>query len=153
METNCVSYENLMGSLREISRSKHVNPTMHHYADESVKFLQKHPKTSELLEEALSNTPCKDIAEIVQRLAAGRRDLVIADEAIKLEKGLSFYSREIEKAANMAANTVEGVGIIVGTEISSSWKSFKENVYYGATGAGVLAALVLAALAVKWYRK
>jgi|GEM_PF-4237730 hypothetical protein len=110
MTPNCISYEKLLGALNEISQSPKVDPYVRRYAREAIDGLKDHPKAMELLKEGLSNASCSDIAQVVQSLGAGVRDVAIASNSMELRYDLSHAFNQISKAANKFGNAADNLG-------------------------------------------
>ena len=96
MVGQCITYDNLVGSLRELSESNLIVPEARAYAKGALDFLNQNPKTVQLLKESLPNASCSDIAQLANAFVQGHRDLVVARGVDDLLGSLPFVYRRPE---------------------------------------------------------
>lgn len=80
----CTSYDKLTAAISELAKSDKVDPKVRFYASETDYVLKHNPKTAKLLEEAVSNSTCGDLAQIAESFSAVARDIAVAEGAIQL---------------------------------------------------------------------
>ena len=137
---NCVSYKNVRASLDELARSQKIDPTVSRIASDADYILKHHPKTAKLVEEAISNASCKDIAQIVESVITGLRDDAIRQTANQVSHEVNYAGRKIEKFVGEVKSGI----VYAGREVESAYKEFKrkaEIASYGIIAVGVALAL------------
>lgn len=174
MTTNCVSYENVMGALGELSRSKYADPMAKATAKQTVEFLAQNPKTAKLLEEGLSNASCSDLAQVVQSLGTGVRDAAIAFNAFELRRELrhdlhdylgelSRTTREVGKASRDLGQAAQEIGKAVkfttetvgyaGRKLEKGYDRFDSVLTGAGYASAILSATILLAVGVTYGRR
>ena len=120
MPNQCISYESLIGSMREMANNPNINLRTREILSNTVQYLNQNPKTAQLTKEALSNMSCTDVAEIGQKVAAGYKDITA---------GMAT-----ERTSGIVVQTAKGIDHIVGDISLFIDRNLGYNPTYGTAG-------------------
>ncbi|MBI2124686.1 hypothetical protein HY637_02885 [Candidatus Woesearchaeota archaeon] len=142
---NCITYDSLMASLKEISENDLSLEGV--YAKGALQTLEKYPHTGGLLKEELSNTSCKDLSEIARNIATSVRETSVGSAAGNIGHFAEHLSHSLPIIEDREPNQAYGQGIGIPIPSSGGYTSPLPNgaVYGGA----ILATVLILALAAK----
>ena len=110
---NCVSYDTLTAFLQERAKSPSEDRVylpngesipVRDAAQQAVDYFKQNPATATLAREFLSNASCNDIAQLVQGIPAGFRDLEIAQGVNELRSTIPKLTTQINETYSNVHN-------------------------------------------------